>query len=122
VRSKNAEEDVGDALETIYELDLWKLRQIGGDFGRFISVYLNFIVNHPDDAYNYVVTLVSIILVIHVTHETEGVSKLKSLGEVLSTVSDLHTYLHANTGETRRKKRCSCYCENTRRTEKGIWP
>lgn len=88
VRFENAGVDVGDALEAIYEHDLWKLRQIRGDFGKFISVYLDFIVNYPDDAYNYVVTLLSIILIILAAHETEDISKLKSLGEVLSTLSE----------------------------------
>jgi hypothetical protein len=56
--------DAEDALEAILEHDLWKLRQVRSNFGGFELMYLDFILNYPDDAYNYVVTLLSTMLLL----------------------------------------------------------
>jgi len=87
-RFKSVGVDVEDALEAILEHDLWKLRQVRSNFGRFALMYLDFILNHPDDAYNYVVTLLSTMLLLLATYETIEPTKLRSIGEVLSTLSE----------------------------------
>jgi hypothetical protein len=51
-------------------------------------MYLDFILNYPEDAYNYVVTLLSIMLLLLATYETIEPTKLRSIGEVLSTLSE----------------------------------
>jgi hypothetical protein len=86
-RFKSVGVDVEDALEAILEHDLWKLHQVRSNFGRFALMYLDFIANHPDDAYNYVVTLLSTMLLLLATYETIEPTKLRSIGEALSTLS-----------------------------------
>jgi hypothetical protein len=87
-RFKSVGVDVEDALEAILEHDLWKLRQVRSNFGRFALMYLDFIANYPDDAYNYVVTLLSTMLLLLATYETVEPTKLKSIREVLRTLSE----------------------------------
>jgi hypothetical protein len=87
-RFKSVGVDVEDALEAILEHDLWKLRQVRSNFGRFALMYLDFILNYPDDAYKYVVTLLSIMLLLLATYETIEPTKLRSIGEALNTLSE----------------------------------
>jgi hypothetical protein len=58
------------------------------NFGGFALMYLDFILNYPDDAYNYVVTLLSTMLLLLATYETIEPTKLRSIGGVLSTLSE----------------------------------
>jgi hypothetical protein len=51
-------------------------------------MYLDFILNYPDDAYYYVVILPSTMLVLSATYETIEPTKLRSIGEALSTLSE----------------------------------
>jgi hypothetical protein len=55
---------------------------------RILLIYLDFILNYPDDAYKYVVTLLSIMLLLLATYETIEPTKLRSIGEVLNTLSE----------------------------------
>jgi hypothetical protein len=87
-RFKSVGVDVEDALEAILEHDLWKLRQVRSNFGRFALMYLDFILNYPDDAYYYVVILPSTMLLLSATYETIEPTKLRSIGGVLSTLSE----------------------------------
>jgi len=87
-RFKSVGVDVEDALEAILEHDLWKLRQVRSNFGRFALMYLDFILNYPEDAYKYVVTLLSIMLLLLATYETIESTKLRSIGEALNTLSE----------------------------------
>jgi len=87
-RFKSVGVDVEDALEAILEHNLWKLRQVRSNFWGYALMYLDFILNYPDNAYNYVVTLLSTMLLLLATYETIEPTKLRSIGEALSTLSE----------------------------------
>jgi hypothetical protein len=61
---------------------------VRSNFGRFALMYLDLILNYPDDAYNYVVTLLSTMLLLLATYETIEPTKLRSIGEALNTLSE----------------------------------
>lgn len=87
-RFKNAGIDVKDVIEVILEHDLWRLRQIRSNFGKFAIMYLDFIEKYPEDAYKYVITLLSIVLLLLASYITESSIKLQLIGEELNKISE----------------------------------
>jgi hypothetical protein len=66
VRSKFMEFDIDieDPMEIMLEHDLWRLRQIRGNFDDFVTMFLNFAMESPEDAYKYAVTLTALTLLL----------------------------------------------------------
>jgi len=87
-RFKNVGVNVEDVVEVILEHDLWKLRQIRSNFEKFAIMYLDFIEKYPEDAYKYVITLLSITLLLLVNYITESPMKLQLIGEELNKISE----------------------------------
>jgi len=87
-RFKNAGTNVEDAIEVILEHDLWKLRQLRSNLEKFVIIYLDFIEKYPEDAYKYVITLLSIGLLLLASCITETSMKLQVIGEELNKISE----------------------------------
>ena len=90
---KAAGADVEDALDMIVEHDVWKLRQIGGDFDEYAMMFYTFSTSYPGDAYRYAVILLSLCLLLLASSEAEASDRLKAVGGELSKLAEeLETY------------------------------
>ena len=85
--------DVEDALDIIVEHDMWKLRQIEGNFGRYAEVIFNLIINYPEDADRYSIIYMSVLLLLLAINEANTPEKLRALGEELNRLTgELESY------------------------------
>ncbi|TDA38752.1 MAG: hypothetical protein DSO09_03680 [Candidatus Methanomethylicota archaeon] len=80
--------EIKDALEIILEHDLWKLKQIKNNFDKYAITLYNFSINYPEDAHKYVITLLSIILLLLALNEVTTHDKLKIIEDKLNKLSD----------------------------------
>jgi hypothetical protein len=80
--------EIKDALEIILEHDLWKLKQIKNNFDKYAITLYNFSINYPEDAHKYVITLLSIILLLLALNEVTTHDKLKIIEDKLNKFSD----------------------------------
>jgi hypothetical protein len=86
--------EIKDALEIILEHDLWKLKQIKNNFDKYAITLYNFSINYPEDAHKYVITLLSIILLLLALNEVTTHDKLKIIEDKLNKLSDeLESYM-----------------------------
>jgi hypothetical protein len=80
--------DVEDPMEIILEHDLWRLRQIRGNFDDFVTIFLNFAMESPEDAYKYAVTLTALTLLLIVSLGAKTREKLESIANEIRELTD----------------------------------
>jgi hypothetical protein len=80
--------DIEDLMEIILEHDLWKLRQIRGNFDAFVTMLLNFATESPEDAYRYAVILTALTLLLIASLETKTREKLGSIANKIKELTD----------------------------------
>ena len=80
--------DIEDPMEIMLEHDLWKLRQIRGNFDNFVTMFLNFATESPEDAYRYAVILTTLTLLLIASLETKTREKLGSIANKIKELTD----------------------------------
>jgi len=87
--------DASEAIETVVEQDMWKVRQVKKSFGKFVSAFLEFLVSHPEDFCRYLVVYTALLLLFLALDEFSVVAeeKLKALREeVLRLAEELEAF------------------------------
>jgi hypothetical protein len=87
-RFKEFDIDIEDPMEIILEHDLWKLRQIRGNFDKFTTKLLNFAAESPEDAYKYAVTLTALTLLLITSLGAKTREKLESIANETRKLTD----------------------------------
>jgi hypothetical protein len=80
--------DVEDSIEIMLEHDLWKLRKIKESFTNFVSVYIGFAVNSPEDAYRYAIILIALTLLLTASMEVSSREKLELIANEIKRLAD----------------------------------
>jgi hypothetical protein len=80
--------DVEDPMEIMLEHDLWRLRQIRGNFDDFVTMFLNFAMESPEDAYKYAVTLTALTLLLIASLGAKTREKLESIANETRKLTD----------------------------------
>jgi hypothetical protein len=80
--------DVEDSIEIMLEHDLWKLRKIKESFTNFVSVYIGFAVNSPEDAYRYAIILIALTLLLTASMEVSSREKLELIASEIKRLAD----------------------------------
>jgi len=80
--------DVEDSIEIMLEHDLWKLRKIRESFTNFVSAYIGFAVNSPEDAYRYAIILIALTLLLTASMEVSSHEKLKPIANEIKRLAD----------------------------------
>ena len=80
--------DVEDPMEIMLEHELWRLRQIRGNFDKFTTMLLNFTAESPEDAYRYAVipTALTLLLIASLIAETR--EKLEPISNEIRKLAD----------------------------------
>jgi len=80
--------DIDDPMEIILEHELWRLRQIRGNFDKFTTMLLNFAAESPEDAYRYAVipTALTLLLIASLIAETR--EKLEPISNEIRKLAD----------------------------------
>jgi len=80
--------DIDDPMEIILEHELWRLRQIRGNFDKFTAMLLNFAAESPEDAYRYAVipTALTLLLIASLIAETR--EKLEPISNEIRKLAD----------------------------------
>ncbi len=87
-RFKEFDIDIEDPMEIMLEHDLWKLRQIKGNFDNFVTMFLNFAAESPEDAYKYAVTLTTLTLLLIASLNAKTREKLETLANEIRELAD----------------------------------
>jgi len=87
-RFKEFDIDIEDPMEIMLEHDLWKLRQIKGNFDNFVTMFLNFAMESPEDAYKYAVTLTTLTLLLIASLNAKTREKLETLANEIRELAD----------------------------------
>jgi len=87
-RFKEFDIDIEDSMEIILEHDLWRLRQIRGNFDKFTTMLLNFAAENPEDAYRYAVTLTALTLLLITSLGAKTREKLESIANETRKLTD----------------------------------
>jgi hypothetical protein len=80
--------DIEDLMEIILEHDLWRLRQIRRNFDDFVTMFLNFATESPEDAYRYAVILTALTLLLIASLETKTREKLEPIANKIKELTD----------------------------------
>jgi len=80
--------DIEDLMEIILEHDLWKLRQIRGNFDDFVTMFLNFAAESPEDAYRYAVISTALTLLLIASLGAKTREKLESIANETRKLTD----------------------------------
>jgi len=75
-------------MEIMLEHELWRLRQIRGNFDKFTTMLLNFAAESPEDAYRYAVILTALTLLLIASLETKTREKLGSIANKIKELTD----------------------------------
>jgi len=80
--------DVEDPMEIILEHELWRLRQIRGNFDKFATMLLNFASESPKDAYKYAVILTALTLLLIASLGAKTREKLEPIANKIKELTD----------------------------------
>jgi len=80
--------DVEDSLEIILEHDLLKLRKIKESFSNFASLYIDFALKSPEEAYRYTVILIALMLLLIASMEVNSREKLELIANTINRLAD----------------------------------
>ena len=80
--------DVTESLEVIEEHDMWKLKQLRENPGRYASAMTDFVLKYPEDAHEYLVTYLSTFLLLMAALEARSPEELVSVGSALNKVAE----------------------------------
>jgi hypothetical protein len=80
--------DVEDSLEIILEHDLLKLRKIKESFSNFASLYIDFALKSPEEAYRYTVILIALMLLLIASMEVNSREKLDLIANTINRLAD----------------------------------
>jgi hypothetical protein len=80
--------DIEDPMEIMLEHDLWRLRQIRGNFDDFVTMFLNFATESPEDAYKYAVTLAALTLLLIASLNAKTREKLKPIANKIKELTN----------------------------------
>jgi hypothetical protein len=90
---KEAGVNVEEALDIFIEHEIWKLKQIFKNYGKFAGMIFDFFTKYPEDANRYAIVYMSVFLLLLATNMTNELDKLKAIGEELNRLSEeLETY------------------------------
>jgi len=87
-RFRDSGVDVTESLEVIEEHDMWKLKQLRENLGRYASAMTDFVLKYPEDAHEYLVTYLSTFLLLMAALEARSSEELVSVGSALNKVAE----------------------------------
>jgi hypothetical protein len=80
--------DIEDSLEIMLEHDLWKLRKIKESFSNFASIYIDFALKSPEEAYRCTVILIALLLLLIASMEVNSCEKLEPIASEIKRLAD----------------------------------
>jgi hypothetical protein len=90
---KVAGANIEEALDIFIEHEIWKLKQIFKNYGKYARMIFDFFTKYPEDANRYTIVYMSVFLLLLATNMTNESEKLKAIGEELNRLSEeLETY------------------------------
>jgi hypothetical protein len=80
--------DIEDSLEIMLEHDLLKLRKIKESFSNFASIYIDFALKSPEEAYRCTVILIALLLLLIASMEVNSCEKLEPIASEIKRLAD----------------------------------